>query len=92
MRNAVQPQLQPQPQQQLSESIKRTQQLMQQFQQMNNPQAGIANLLKQNPQLGFLSTLLRQGQSLEGIAKQMAQFNNLDINDVIQQLQNIPNI
>ena len=44
------------------------------------------NLLKQNPQMGFLSNALRNGQSLEGIAKSMAQAGGYDINEIIKGL------
>lgn len=43
-------------------------------------------LLQQNPQLGQLSSLLRQGNSLEGIAKNMAQMSGYDINEIINGL------
>ena len=44
------------------------------------------NLLQNNPQLGQLSNLLRQGNSLEGIAKNMAQMGGYDINEIIDGL------
>lgn len=59
---------------------------MQQFKQINNTEAAITNLLQQNPQLGELSLLLRQGNTLEGIAKNMAQINGVDINQLINDL------
>ena len=89
MRNAA---LQPQQQQrqlsqeQLNESIARTRATMQQCRMMNNPEAAMMALLQQNPQLGQLSSLLRQGNSLEGIAKNMAQMGGYDINEIINQL------
>ena len=50
---------------------------------VNNKEAFITNLLQTNPQLGAIIPLLRNGNSLEGIAKSMAQINGLDINQVI---------
>ena len=84
MRNGM-PQRQPQ-QQQLNESIERTKALMNQMKSMPNQEAIIFNLLQQNPQLGFLSNMLRNGNSLEGIAKQIAQYNGYDINTILSQL------
>ena len=60
---------------------------MQQMQTLQNPEAIIMNVLQQNPQLGFLSGMLRNGNSLEGIANQIAQAKGYDINQVINQLQ-----
>ena len=62
---------------------------MQQLKGLGNQEAIIAQLLKQNPQLGNLTNLLRNGQSLEGIAKTMAQAGGYDINQIISQLSNI---
>ena len=89
MRNGtLQPQQQPQ-QQQLNESIQYARMLMQQFQQMQNPQTALMNLLQQNPQLKSILPMLHNGNSLENIAKQMAQTNNLDINKIISELQHL---
>ena len=85
MRNGVQYPRQ-QPRQQLNESIERTRALMQQMSGVSNKEAFITNLLQTNPQLGAIIPLLRNGNSLEGIAKSMAQINGLDINQVIGQL------
>ena len=89
MRNAI-PQQRPQltQQQQLNESIMRTRTLMQQFQRMNNPEAAIMSLLQSNPQLQAIIPAIRGGNGLENIAKQMAQINGLDINQIITNLSN----
>ena len=87
MRNGTPLPQQPMSQQQLNESIERTRALMQQMQTLQNPEAIIMNVLQQNPQLGFLSGMLRNGNSLEGIANQIAQAKGYDINQVINQLQ-----
>ena len=87
MRNAAQPlPQQPMSQQQLNESIERTRALMQQMQNIPNKETIITNLLQQNPQLGFLSNMLRNGNNLEGIANNMAQVQGININQLIQQL------
>ena len=53
---------------------------------MPNQEAVITNILQQNPQLGFLSGMLRNGDNLENIAKQIAQFKGYDINTILQRL------
>ena len=60
---------------------------MNQMRSMPNNEAVVMNLLQNNPQLGALSNMLRNGSSLEGIAKSMAQVNGYDINQIINQLQ-----
>ena len=86
MRNGIQqPQLQPS-QQQLNESIDRTRALMQQMRGMGNQEVLIANLLQTNPQLKAIVPLLRNGNSLEGIAKTMAMNGGYDLNQIINQL------
>ena len=42
------------------------------MQTLPNREAMINNLLQSNPQLGIISTMLRNGNNLEGIARQMA--------------------
>ena len=89
MRNAM-PQTMRQPSQsqtQLNESIERTKALMQQMHGMPNQEAVITTLLQNNPQLQSLIPLLRNGNNLEGIARQMAQMGGFDINQIINQLQ-----
>ena len=85
MRNGMQP-YQQAPVQSLNESIERTKALMNQMKGMPNQEAMISNLLKQNPQLGFLAGMIRNGNSLEGIAKQMAQAGGYDLDQIINGL------
>lgn len=59
---------------------------MAQYRTMNNKEAIITSLLQNNPQLGQISNFLRQGNSLEGIAKGMAQAGGYDINQIINGL------
>ena len=87
MRNAAQPlPQQPMSQQQLNESIERTRAIMQGMKNLGNQEVVIANLLQQYPQLGFLSNALKNGNSLEDIAKQMASMKGYDINEILQGL------
>lgn len=59
---------------------------MGQMRNMPNEEAIVTTLLQNNPQLGAISTLLRNGNSLEGIAKMMAQTGGYDINQIINRL------
>lgn len=88
MRSGAYPQT-PQHQQQeaLNESIERTRAVMEQMKGMPNMETAIMNLLQNNPQLGNIATMVRNGQSLEGIAKSMAQAGGYDINQIINRLQ-----
>ena len=83
MRNAMPQQT---PQQPLDASIERTKAIMQQFKGMNNPEQAIMGLLQQNPQLGSIASMVRNGNSLENIARSMAQSRGIDINQLINQL------
>ena len=73
-------------QQQLNESIERTKALMKQYEGMQDNESIIMNLLQNNPQFGAIANMVRNGQSLEGIAKSMAQVGGYDINKIIKQL------
>ena len=53
---------------------------------MPNYEAVIARLLQENPQLGLLTNALRNGNSLEGIARTMASTNSIDIKELISSL------
>jgi len=89
MRNGMQPTMhQPSPQQQgLNQSIEQVRGLMQQVKNAQNPQAMLAQLLQNNPNVPAIANMLRNNGSLESIARQMAQAQNIDINQLINQLQ-----
>ena len=70
----------------MNESIQRTRGLMEQMKGFTNKETAVMNLLQSNPQLQSLIPMLRNGASLEAIAKQMAQASGNDINDIIRQL------
>ena len=59
---------------------------MQQIKNAQDPQAMLAQLLN-NPNTAAISGMLRSGNSLEGIARQMAQQQGVDINQLLRQLQ-----
>lgn len=61
--------------------------MMQQIKNAPNQQAMLAQILQNNPNTAMLSSMLKGGGSLESIARQMAQTNNIDINQLIRQLQ-----
>ena len=61
--------------------------LMQQVKNAQNPQAALAQILQNNPNISAIANMLKNNPNLETIAKQMAQASNLDINQIIQGLQ-----
>ena len=60
--------------------------MMQAIKTAENPQLALANILNNNPNSAYISQMLRNGNSLEGIARMMAQQKGVDINEVIRQL------
>ena len=74
-------------QQQLNNSIAQAKQMMHMVQMSQNPQAELANLIRNNPNSAAISNMLQNGNSLEQIARNMAQQNGIDINNLINQLQ-----
>lgn len=86
MRNGQLPSHQPQSRQLPNDVAEQTRALMQQFQMINNKEAAVMELLKNNPQLGSIAAMIRNGSGLESIAKQMAQMKGYDINQVLQQI------
>ena len=49
-------------------------------------EAALAQFLQNNPNTGMIANILNSGNSLEGIARNMAQASNVDINEVINGL------
>lgn len=74
-------------QQQLNNSIAQAKQMMHMVQMAQNPQAELATLIRNNPNSAAISNMLQNGSSLEQIARNMAQQNGIDINNLINQLQ-----
>ena len=72
---------------QLNESIERTREMMRQIKNSQNPQMALAQMLQNNPNSGYIASLLRNNGNLEGIARQMAQSYGIDFNQLIQSLQ-----
>lgn len=60
--------------------------MMQQVKGAQNPQAMLAQMLQNNPNTAAISQMLRGGNSLESIARQMAQQRGIDIEDLVNQL------
>lgn len=59
---------------------------MQRLKMTQNKDAALAQLLQSNPNCAAIAQMVRNGNSLESIAKSLAQQANVDINDVIRQL------
>ena len=73
-------------QEQLNQSIESVRGMMQQVRGSQNPQEVLAQILQNNPNTGMISQMLSSGNSLENIARQMAQARGVDINDLINKL------
>ena len=52
-----------------------------------NPEAMLAQMLAGNPFTSTIASMLKNNGSLEALAKQMAQNNAIDINQLVQSLQ-----
>ena len=59
---------------------------MRQIKMAQNPQAELANMLQNNPATSTIHQALQGGQNLEQIARQMAQQEGIDINQLLNQL------
>ena len=87
MRNGTQPYPQTL-QAQLNQSVLAVRDLMRQVQTASDPQAMLAQILQNNPNTAAIATLLKNNNnSLESIARQMAQERGIDINQLLAQLQ-----
>ena len=84
MRNGLNPQ--PQQQMPLNQSIDAVKGMMAQLKGASNPQAMLVQMLQNNPNTAAISSMLQNGGSLEGIARQMAAQRGIDINSLINQL------
>ena len=60
--------------------------MMQTIQNARNPQAELSNFIQNNPNSAAIASMLRNGGSLESIARNMAQQCGIDINDLINQI------
>ena len=59
---------------------------MQMIQNSQNPEAMLANFIQNNPNSGAIAALLRNNNSLESIARNMAQQYGISINDLLNKL------
>ena len=59
---------------------------MQKIKMASDREAALAQMIQNNPNSAALAQMIRGGNSLESIAKSLAQQANVDINDVIRQL------
>ena len=60
---------------------------MRQVRGAKDPQGMLASILQNNPNTAIIAGALNGGKDLETIARQMAQANNIDINQLVQRLQ-----
>ena len=86
MRNGMQPQPQPQ-QPNLNASVAQVKGMMQTLRNAANPQQTLMGMIQQNPQFAQIAAMMKNNPGgLEGVARQMAQQNGIDINQLIAQL------
>ena len=85
MRNG---QTQPQPQNNsLNTSIQQVKGMMSQLKMATNPQQALMGMIQQNPQFAQIAQMMKSNPNgLEGVARQMAQANGIDINSLLRQL------
>lgn len=61
--------------------------MMRQVKSAQNPQVVLAQIIQNNPNAAAIAGMLHSGNNLENIARQMAQANGVNINDLINRLQ-----
>ena len=84
MRNGMQPQPQ---QPNLNASVAQVKGMMQTLRNAANPQQTLMGMIQQNPQFAQIAAMMKNNPGgLEGVARQMAQQNGIDINQLIAQL------
>ena len=72
---------------QLEASIKQVKNMMQQLKVASNPEQTLIGMIQQNPQFAQIAQMMQSNPNgLEGVARKMAQANNIDLNSLIQQL------
>lgn len=86
MRNGQVPQQQP-TQKALDASIAQVRGMMSSLRMAQNPQQELINMVRSNPQMAQIARMANNTPNgLEGLARQMAQANGIDINQLLQQL------
>lgn len=91
MRNGqTMPQQRPQPQYQqpnLNASIEQVRGMMNMLKMSQNREQTLMGMIQQNPQFAQIAAMMKGNPGgLEGVARQMAQQNGIDINQLIAQL------
>ena len=59
---------------------------MQQIKNSGNMEAALAQFLQNNPNTAMIANILNSGNSLESIARQMAQSGGIDIMQLVKNL------
>jgi len=61
--------------------------MMSQLKMATNPQQTLMGMIQQNPQFAQIAQMMKSNPNgLEGVARQMAQANGIDINSLLRQL------
>ena len=86
MRNGQRPQPQPQ-QSNLNASIEQVRSMMNTLKTSQNREQALYTMIQQNPQFAQITQMMKAGPgNLESLAKQMAQANGIDLNELIKRL------
>ena len=87
MRNGPMPQQQSGWTPQLDQATAQARAMMQQLQMASNKEAMLKNMISNNPQFAQIAAMMKTNPNgLDGIAKQMAQANGIDINQLLEHL------
>lgn len=87
MRNGQPPQQQQGWTPQLDQATAQARAMMQQLEMASNKEAMLKNMISNNPQFAQIAAMMKTNPNgLEGIAKQMAQANGIDINQLLEHL------
>ena len=85
MRNGASPQQMQQPQ--LDASIEKVRGMMQSLQMASNKEAMLKQMIQNNPQFAQIAAMMKMNPNgLEGVAKQMARQNGINLSELMSKL------
>lgn len=73
---------------QLDASIEKVRGMMQSLQMASNKEAMLKQMIQNNPQFAQIAAMMKMNSNgLEGVARQMARYNGINLEQLIGQLQ-----
>ena len=73
---------------QLDQATARARMMMQQLQMASNKEAMLKQMIQNNPQFAQIATMMKMNPNgLEGVARQMAQNNGINLSELMNKLQ-----